>query len=153
MSENLSKVLNEAIDDEYKSRATYKAVIKKFGEIRPFINIVEAEGRHVNALLPLFIKYDIPIPKDNWDGRVNVPDTISEACHLGVVDEINNAEMYERLLNLTVQYPDVQEVLKRLQRASKENHLPAFQRCTEKGMGKGKNRNGLGQRKCKQGIR
>ena len=52
MSETLSNVLIEAIDDEYKARATYRLVIREFGEIRPFINIVEAESRHIEALLP-----------------------------------------------------------------------------------------------------
>ncbi|WP_232420130.1 hypothetical protein [Nitrosococcus watsonii] len=56
MSETVSNVLIEAINDEYKARATYRHVIRKFGEIRPFINIVEAESRHIEALLPLFQK-------------------------------------------------------------------------------------------------
>ena len=60
MTEMLRSVLVEAINDEYKARATYRLVISKFGEIRPFTNIVEAEGRHIQALLPLFDKYDIP---------------------------------------------------------------------------------------------
>ena len=33
------------LDDEYKAEATYVAVIDKFGEIRSFANIIEAE-RH-----------------------------------------------------------------------------------------------------------
>lgn len=133
MSENLKSALIEAINDEYKSRAAYNAVISKFGEIRPFINIVEAEGRHVEALLPLFTKYNVAVPEDDWNSRIDTPATILDACQLGVKDEIENAEMYDRLLDLTIDYPDVQEVLKKLQRASKENHLPAFQRCVERG--------------------
>ncbi len=61
MSETLESVLIEAINDEYKACATYRLVISTFGEIRPFINIVEAEGRHIEALLPLFAKYNIVI--------------------------------------------------------------------------------------------
>ena len=34
MLESLSNALIEAINDEYKSRAAYNAVISKFGEIR-----------------------------------------------------------------------------------------------------------------------
>jgi hypothetical protein len=111
MSENLNNVLIEAINDEYKSRAAYNAVISKFGEIRPFINIVAAEGRHVEALLPLFTKYNVAVPEDDWNSRIDTPATILDACQLGVKDEIENAEMYDRLLNLTMDYPDVQEVL------------------------------------------
>jgi len=133
MSETLSTVLIEAINDEYKAQATYRHVINKFGEIRPFINIVEAESRHIEALLPLFDKYGITVPEDNWASNIEEPQTVLEACQIGVEAEIENAEMYDRLLKLTVDYPDVQHVLLQLQRASAENHLPAFQRCVERG--------------------
>jgi len=61
--------LKEALDDEYKARATYQAVIEKFGSVRPFSNIVEAEGRHAEALIRLFRKYGLSVPKDCWAGR------------------------------------------------------------------------------------
>ena len=133
MSKIIADVLIEAIDDEYKARATYRQVIKKFGEIRPFINIVDAESRHIEALLPLFDKYDVAVPEDNWDSRIEAPRSILEACQTGVEAEIENAEMYDRLFESTVDYPDIQYVLTQLQRASTENHLPAFQRCVERG--------------------
>lgn len=69
MPETLSNALIEAINDEYKARATYLHVIGKFGETRPFIHIVEAEGRHIEALLTLFNKYEISVPEDNWHAR------------------------------------------------------------------------------------
>lgn len=140
MLANLESVLVEAINDECKARATYRLVISKFGEIRPFINIVEAEGRHIEALLPLFEKYGIAVPEDNWNSRIEPPASILEACRQGVEDEIENAEMYDRLLDSTKDYSDVQSVLMNLQRASKENHLPAFQRCAERENSKGKGR-------------
>lgn len=150
MSEALYAALLEAINDEYKARATYRLVINTFGEVRPFINIVEAEGRHVEALKGLFEQYDLAIPVDDWASRVSVPDTLLEACQAGVQDEIDNAEMYDRLLEVTSDYPDVQSVLKRLQNASQNNHLPAFQRCVERGVsscggGKGRQRRRRGQ--------
>ncbi|MEJ2141666.1 MAG: DUF2202 domain-containing protein [Gammaproteobacteria bacterium] len=128
----ISNALIEAINDEYKARATYRHIINKFGEVRPFVNIVEAENRHVTALIPLFEKYGIAVPDDNWDTRIQVPSTILEACQAGVEAEIENAEMYDRLLEATAGYPDIQSVLTQLQRASSENHLPAFQRCVER---------------------
>ena len=140
MSDTLKNALVEAIHDEYKSRATYRLVISTFGEIRPFINIVEAEGRHIKALLPLFEKYGIAVPEDDWSSRIEPASSILEACRQGVEDETENAEMYDRLLDSTKEYPDVQAVLMNLQRASKENHLPAFQRCAEGGQNQGKGR-------------
>lgn len=38
--------------------------------------------------------------------------------------------MYNRLLVLVKDYPDVQQVFLNLQQASQQNHLPAFQRAT-----------------------
>jgi len=132
MSETVNNVLIEAINDEYKAHATYRHVINKFGEIRPFINIVDAERRHIEALLPLFYKYGVPVPEDNWALRTEAPQSVLEACQVGVEAEIENAKMYDRLLELTADYPDVQSVLSQLQRASTENHLPAFRRCVER---------------------
>lgn len=148
MSEVIREVLVEAINDEYKSRAMYRRVIEEFGEIRPFINIVEAEGRHIKALLPLFSKYAISVPEDDWNARIETPKSILEACEAAVVAEVENGEMYDRLLKLSEGYSDIQHVLQQLQRASIENHLPAFQRCVERGGVQGQGRGqGRGQQR------
>jgi hypothetical protein len=133
MTQALEQALIEALDDEYKASATYAHIISIFGEIRPFTNILEAEKRHIQALLPLFEKYGISVPENSWGNRVETPNSILEACQAGIDAEIENAEMYERLLAATQDYADVQQVFKNLQRASQENHLPAFQRCVERG--------------------
>lgn len=132
MSEPLKRALIEALEDEYKARATYRSILKKFGAIRPFVNIVESEERHIQALLPLFWKYGIPVPKDDWEQRIEVPSSVREACQAGVQAEIENAAMYQRLLDLTRDYPEVQRVFLNLQRASQSHHLPAFQRGVER---------------------
>ncbi len=128
MLKHLTLALTEALQDEYKARATYRAIIQRFGPVRPFVNIVESEERHIQALLPLFSRYGIPVPEDDWPARVMIPDSIPQACADGVQAEIENGAMYERLLAMTTNYPDVQQVFRNLQRASQTNHLPAFQR-------------------------
>ncbi|PIE41689.1 MAG: DUF2202 domain-containing protein, partial [Gammaproteobacteria bacterium] len=97
-SETLQDVLVEAINDEYKARAMYQCVINQFGRVRPFINIIEAETRHIQALIPLFHKYGVPVPEDDWLQRVDTPESIVAACRIGVDAEIENAGMYDRLL-------------------------------------------------------
>lgn len=131
LKEPTVEALKEALDDEYKAQATYRCVIDAFGAVRPFVNIVEAEGRHAAALIALFEKYGLPVPEDPWPGRVSAPGSVEEACRMGIEGEIENAEMYDRLL-AAVEEPDVQAVLERLRTASQENHLPAFQRCLER---------------------
>ena len=120
--------LDEALDDEYKARATYRKVIETFGPIRPFINIVESEGRHISALYSLYETFGLTPPDDPWAGNVAAPSSLAEACRAAIEGEIENAEMYERLLP-GVNDSDVMHVLKRLQAASRDNHLPAFRRC------------------------
>ena len=145
MLENLSDALVEALQDEYKARATYRLVIEKFGQIRPFVNILESEERHIQALRSLFQTYEIPIPVDNWADLVEAPASVLEACRIGVRSEIENGEMYQRLLASTREYPDVQRVFLTLQRASQDNHLRAFQRCAERSENTGFSR-GKGKR-------
>lgn len=119
--------LTEALDDEYKARATYQKVIDVFGPIRPFINIVEAEGRHASALLRQFERLGLQPPKDEWAGEIEAPTSIEAACEAAVAAEIENAAMYDRLLAL-VDDPVVRDVLLNLQDASQNRHLPAFRR-------------------------
>jgi rubrerythrin len=128
------EALREALDDEYRARASYRAVIEAFGPVRPFVNIVEAEGRHAEALLTLFARFGIDPPEDTWPGRVTAPATLAEACRVGIEAEIENEEMYERLLG-QISDPAALAVMRRLQRASRDRHLPAFRRCLERETG------------------
>ncbi|MGI0480392.1 ferritin-like domain-containing protein [Geminocystis sp. CENA526] len=132
MLKNLEIALNEAIQDEYKACETYQVVMEKFGYVRPFSNIIESEKRHIQALIRLFRKYQIPIPINTWGGKISAPKSLQEACEEGVKAEIENGEMYDRLLNLTREYSDVQRVFLNLQRASQQSHLPAFMRGAQK---------------------
>lgn len=125
------EALREALDDEYKARATYRKVIEAFGPVRPFVNIVEAEDRHAKALLTLFSRFGVEPPQDTWAERVTAPRTLVDACRAGVDGEIENEAMYERLLR-QISDPAVLTVMRRLQRASQERHLPAFRRCLER---------------------
>jgi hypothetical protein len=128
----LAQVLNEALLDEYKARDTYRKIIDTFGAVRPFVNIVEAEQRHIESLLALYEKYELPLPAIPDPDQIDIPDSLLKACQMGVDAEIENLTMYDRLIEAT-DLPEVIEVLKRLQAASRDNHLPAFQRCVERG--------------------
>jgi hypothetical protein len=92
----------------------------------------EAEQRHIESLRTLYEKYDVPLPASHNPDQVDIPDSLLKACQLGVDAEIENITLYDRLIEAT-DLPDVVEVLKRLQAASRDNHLPAFQRCVERG--------------------
>lgn len=128
--------LGEALDDEYKARATYRAVIDAFGPVRPFINIVESEGRHIDALYALYDRFGWTPPDDPWAGQIEAPESVEAACRIAVEAEIENDTMYDRLVAM-VDDPGVITVFRRLQAASRENHLPAFQRGAKREAGDG----------------
>lgn len=127
-----------ALNDEYFAWATYDQINKDFNNPRPFINIQQAETRHSERLKQLFTTYNLPIPENPWIGKTTKFPTVIEACKAGVNAEIINKQLYDKLFKSTAR-EDILIVYKNLQRASQENHLPAFQRCSEGGgMGNGR---------------
>jgi rubrerythrin len=128
MPTELEALLGAALDDEYKAEATYAAVIARFGEVRPFISIVEAERRHAGALLRQCERLGFLPPENRWAGKVGAPATLREACAEAIAAEVENIALYDRLLPDVVD-PEVRAVLEWLQEASRDRHLPAFRRC------------------------
>lgn len=126
------QAMSDALDDEYKSYATYAQVIADFGPERPFINIVNAEERHFSALLALFATYGITSPSDRW--RRNAPRfaSLHDACVAAVQGESDNLAIYDRVLTSTTR-PDILRACRALREASLDRHLPAFRRCAERG--------------------
>ncbi len=136
LNETEIRALNEALDDEYRAWATYDQVIADFGEVPPFSNIRKAEARHIEALCALFARYGLPMPENPWLGKITRYASPQAACEAGVAAEIENAALYERLLAST-QRADVLAVFGNLKEASLKRHLPAFQRCVQRGAGGG----------------
>ena len=140
LDQKTQDALIAALADERLAQATYQAVLNKFPGSRPFINIIEAEKKHESFLLPLFAKYGVAVPANEVDpAKIAVPADLIEACKVGVKAENENIALYDGFFQF-VKEPDVREVFTRLQSASRDNHLPAFTRCSEGGGGRGKGR-------------
>lgn len=75
----LPQMLTYALQDEYLAQARYNNILETFGYIRPFAQIRNAELRHINALLPLFYRYQIPLPKDISYTFITTPENIKAA--------------------------------------------------------------------------
>ena len=135
--------LNEALQDEYKARATYARVIETFGDVRPFSNIIHAESQHIAALVGLYNRYGLPVPEDTWYDKVPVFSSLEEACAAAVQAEVDNAALYDNIA-VKVRNPDLIRVFAALQDASINRHLPAFERYLERGNGRGQNGQGQG---------
>lgn len=123
--------LGEALQDEYKAQATYRAVIERFGEVRPFSNIVHAERRHINALLGLYNTYQIEPPQNKWQGETFYFNSLGEACEAAAQAEIDNAAIYDELFK-HITKSDIQRVFANLRSASIDRHLRAFRRCASR---------------------
>lgn len=128
-----------ALDDERKAQATYQAVIDRFGDVMPYVNIIRAEVRHERNLLTLFDKYGVPVPTNTWSANdILPPNTLQAAYQQGVEFEKANAAMYTRFLEF-VKEEDIRTVFEYNRGASVENHLRAFERfATGSGPGLGR---------------
>lgn len=121
-----------ALNDEYHAWATYDQVNKDFDNPRPFSNIQQAEAQHADRLKQIFTAYNLPIPENKWIGNAPKFQSVGEACQAGVKAEIANRDLYKKLFE-TTKREDILVVYRALQRASEENHLPAFERCGGRG--------------------
>lgn len=122
----LPQMLTYALQDEYLAQARYDNILENFGYIRTFVQIKEAELRHINALLSLFERYQVTVPDDESQSFVTTPESIKAAYAAGVQGEIDNISMYERFLSLNIPN-DVRTIFSQLRNASL-NHLAAFKR-------------------------
>ena len=133
-----------ALNDEYSATATYEQVNADHNNPLPFVNIVESERRHADMLKELFSKYELPVPENPWTGETPKSQTVAEACKAGIEGEIMNRDLYAGLFKST-ERTDILDTYKYLQRASEENHLPAFERCGGTGGGRGPGVGGPGR--------
>lgn len=130
LSEDAKKALEQAIEDEYKALSVYESVIKKLGSVRPFSMIKGAEEQHIASLKNLFDKYGLKVPTNTWTNKISAPASLQQACQMGVEAEIANANMYsDKLLPSVSSYEDITLVFNNLMSASRQKHLPAFERC------------------------
>jgi hypothetical protein len=128
LSDSEETALKEAIYEEYGALNLYQAVIAKLGNIYPFSQIVRAEQQHVTALLRQAEKYDVDAPANPGLASPVSYTTLAEACQAGVDAETADAALYDELKPVTT-HSDLLTVYNRLQMASLNSHLPAFEAC------------------------
>jgi hypothetical protein len=133
----LHQIVRIAIYDEYEAYETYKKVVEKFGVVQPFANIMQAEINHFEALSQIAQKYEVPLPINDFEGKIEAPASLLEAAEIGVASEIENIKMYDNLIAYAAKYPDLLDVMYRLQAASYNNHLPALRQSVAKHLPQG----------------
>ncbi len=122
--------MQATIQDEFRAELIYQRVLDKFGSVRPFENIINAEVRHSEAIARLYVTRGLPVPESQWAfDQIPTFPSIAEACRAGVQAEIENAEVYDRFFDSSLP-ADVRMVFENNRAASLDKHLPAFQRCS-----------------------
>lgn len=127
---SITDMLMYAVQDEYLAHGEYLAIINKFGNQKPYSNIMSAEEMHLSLLKELYVSYGLNFPEDNSADHIVIPSTLLSAAETGVQAEIDNIAMYE--LFLTYDLPtNVYKVFTELKNGS-DSHLLAFQKQVEK---------------------
>jgi hypothetical protein len=126
---DIEAILVEALQDEYHALYVYERVLRDFGTVYPFANIVIAERRHAASIGVVLSNRAWTLPASAWSSD-NVPafPSIQQACATAAQAEIDNIALYDRLLTLDLP-TDVRTVFQNNRQASLSGHLPAFQRC------------------------
>ncbi|WP_335871647.1 DUF2202 domain-containing protein [Bacillus sp. 2205SS5-2] len=123
----LEKTLTASLQNEYKAQARYNAIIQEFDQFIPFVQIKEAEQRHIDAIQRLFEDYNLPIPENKAQLTINTPNSLKDAFNQSVRAEINNIEMYEEFIHLDNLPSDVERIMNNNAKASRMN-LSALER-------------------------
>lgn len=127
-----AEALRTALDDERRAQAFYQSVLARYGQVRPFMNIVHAEERHEAVLTALMERHGVEASPAK-QGDIAAPAATLAACSLQAAQlERENIAMYDRLL-ADVSEPDIRAAFENLRAASEKNHLPAFERWSTTG--------------------
>nr|WP_320024919.1 ferritin family protein [uncultured Acetobacterium sp.] len=129
-SYTLEEMLTYAIQDEYAAQAEYSGIIDTYGAVKPYKNIVTAETKHINALIPLFGASNLAVPVNDAKAQVVIPDSLKQSYEIGINAEIQNIEMYNRFLKENLP-TEVRTVFESLMNAS-QSHLAAFERAAKR---------------------
>lgn len=128
LPDNIIALMIDGWEDESRAYAVYEMVMQQFGEVTPFVNIQRAELQHQAAWEFLFERYGIQLPSATMLDPIDF-ESLADACQLGVTAEIENAALYDTMLDEFNAYPDLYQVALALRNASEFNHLPAFENC------------------------
>lgn len=130
--------LSIALQGEYLAEETYRAVVEDFGSVQPFASIITAEVNHAEAFTILYEARGLDVPASQWNSE-NVAryPSIQEACEAGEIIEQATVDRYDAFLQADLP-ADVERVFINLRDASRDRHLPAFQRCDGTPVGQGR---------------
>jgi hypothetical protein len=118
-----------ALADERRNEAQYHRVLGELGSVRPFSNAAWAEGRHAAMLEDMLRAHGAEVPPAAPAGAPLASyATRKDACTAAVEGEKQNIALYDAAIVPGLP-ADVARVFEHNRMASRERHLPAFERC------------------------
>ncbi len=121
-----------ALDDERRAEAYYGAVLDRFGQVRPFSQIINAERRHEAHVLTLMKNHGVDAPANRWaNEKPEVPSTLADAARQAVEFERQNVAMYDGFLEF-VPAGDIRDTMAQMRKVSLERHIPAFEAAAKR---------------------
>ena len=110
LPDNVKSALDKAIASEYDNYNYYTEAVKKFGPVKPFIMVLRSEEQHISALKSVYDKYGIKAPEAGISAKVQIADTIEDACADAADREDATSALYqdELLPVVSNKYPDIE---------------------------------------------
>lgn len=119
----------KAIAYQHRMIAINTAAIGQFDNIGPFKMVLRSKEMGLAEIKAILDKYNLPIQENVWLVSAAIPQSVSEACSFGFNLETEYLSEMESQPALIKNHPDVHFVISGLIRASRELHLPSYQRC------------------------
>jgi hypothetical protein len=120
----LKAALDVVLLDEYKARAEYQAIVTQFGSVSPYVQLINAETRHIAALSRIYDAFDFVLPSDTGAASVVLPSSLEAGYQIGIDAETANIALYATYLKTDLPV-SIERIFTNLQNAS-ENHLAIF---------------------------
>jgi len=122
-------VILEAVNEAYRSRATYQAAITKLGPVEPFASTLTAENTVIDAWKAVLDKNAIPMPADIFNGKITAPTDLKAACTAGV-GALNEESATNARLAKDTSNADALKVMSDQQKAAQPLLAP-LQKCAQ----------------------
>lgn len=114
---------------EYAAYATYDAIVQKYGQVEPYSTILRSEQMHINALTRQLQRYGLSVPANPYQGKITLPGDLKSIANAEAQTEIDNADLYTRLMAQAGGDAQLQRVFTNLQSASRDVHLVLFKKA------------------------
>ncbi len=123
-------ILLSVLEEEQTAQNLYSKAVQKFGTNRPFSMILRSEEQHVSSVKALFDKYGVAIPEYTANAKTNPQTKFVDTCKQAAdLEKAYVTKLEKEVLPKVKQYSDINQVITNILSASKNRHIPAFERC------------------------